>query len=230
MYCVKCGVELADSERVCPLCETPVYFPGLDTNPETPYPKAIVPKESSKTKAVCFLITCFFVLAAVICFVCDFNLNEMINWSDTVFGSLLVAYVIFVLPSWFKNPLPAVFVPCDFVAIALLLFYIDFRFDGGWYFSFAFPVTIGAAIICCSVSILAYYLRRGRLYIAAGAIIATGAYSIFIELCLHSAFHIQHMHMWSIYPATAFLVIGLMLIVIAIVRPWKEHLYKIFAF
>ena len=45
MYCVKCGVELADSERVCPLCETPVYFPDLDPNPETPYPKEKKGKE-----------------------------------------------------------------------------------------------------------------------------------------------------------------------------------------
>ena len=25
MYCVKCGVELADSQRVCPLCGTRVF-------------------------------------------------------------------------------------------------------------------------------------------------------------------------------------------------------------
>ena len=230
MYCVKCGVELADSERVCPLCQTPVCFPGLDANPETTYPKERKPKEKSKTKAICFLVTCFFVLAASICFVCDFNLNGSINWSDLVLVSLLAAYVVFVLPSWFKKPLPAVFVPCDFASIALLLFYVDFRFEGGWYFCFALPVTVGAAIICCSVSILSYYLKRGRLYIAAGAIIATGAYSIFIELCLHSAFDIHHLHMWSLYPFAALLVIGLMLIVIALVRPWKEQLYKIFAF
>ena len=26
MYCVKCGVELADSQRVCPLCGTRVFL------------------------------------------------------------------------------------------------------------------------------------------------------------------------------------------------------------
>ena len=25
MYCIKCGVELADSEKVCPLCGTRVF-------------------------------------------------------------------------------------------------------------------------------------------------------------------------------------------------------------
>ena len=29
MFCVKCGVELADSEKVCPLCGTRVFHPDL---------------------------------------------------------------------------------------------------------------------------------------------------------------------------------------------------------
>ena len=29
MYCIKCGVELADSEKVCPLCGTRVFHPDL---------------------------------------------------------------------------------------------------------------------------------------------------------------------------------------------------------
>ena len=230
MYCVRCGVELADSERVCPLCETPVYFPGLDPNPETPYPKEIKAKENNPRKAICFVITCVFLIIAAISVICDFNINLSINWSDMVVGGLLLVYVMFVLPSWFEHPLPAIFVPCDFAAIALLLFYINLRFEGGWYFAFALPVTVGAAVICCSVAILSYYLKRGRLYIAAGAIIATGVYSVFIEMCLHAAFSIHDKLVWSLYPAITLLLIGLMLIVVAIVRPFKEQLYKIFAF
>ena len=32
MYCIKCGVELADSEKRCPLCGTPVFHPDLPRN------------------------------------------------------------------------------------------------------------------------------------------------------------------------------------------------------
>ena len=35
MYCVKCGVRLADTEKVCPLCATRVYHPDLE-QPKTP--------------------------------------------------------------------------------------------------------------------------------------------------------------------------------------------------
>ena len=36
MYCVKCGVELADSQRVCPLCGTRVFHPDIPRTPADP--------------------------------------------------------------------------------------------------------------------------------------------------------------------------------------------------
>ena len=39
MYCIKCGVELADSEKVCPLCGTRVFHPDLpQSEGEAPFP------------------------------------------------------------------------------------------------------------------------------------------------------------------------------------------------
>ena len=39
MYCVNCGVELADSETVCPLCGTRVFHPDLPRKQApSPYP------------------------------------------------------------------------------------------------------------------------------------------------------------------------------------------------
>ena len=230
MYCVKCGVELADSERVCPLCETPVYFPGLDPDPETPYPKERKGKESSSRKAVCFLITCFFAIFAAITVLCDVNINDGLTWSGIAVGGLVILYVLMILPSWFKHPSPAIFVPCDFLAAALYLFYLNYYAGDNWYFSFALPVTAAACVICSTVAILAYYLRRGRLYIAAGAFIGTGLYSVLIEILIHSAFDVHHRMAWSLYPAITLSLIGIMLIVIAIVRPIREQLYKIFSF
>ena len=29
MYCVKCGVELGDSEKTCPLCGTSVFYTDM---------------------------------------------------------------------------------------------------------------------------------------------------------------------------------------------------------
>lgn len=52
MYCVKCGVELADSEKKCPLCGTPVFHPDIPRNlSEPPFPpdKRIRPEDVNRS-------------------------------------------------------------------------------------------------------------------------------------------------------------------------------------
>ena len=45
MYCVKCGVKLEDTEKMCPLCGTVVFHPDIKRDeverlyPENNYPK-----------------------------------------------------------------------------------------------------------------------------------------------------------------------------------------------
>ena len=59
MYCIKCGVELADSEKVCPLCGTRVFHPDLpQAQGEPPYPPQAQarPEEVSHTGAL-FVLT-----------------------------------------------------------------------------------------------------------------------------------------------------------------------------
>ena len=229
MYCVKCGVELADSERKCPLCSTPVYFPGLPENPDRPYPEYVKTKDEMSPRGIMFIISVLFGIALIICLVCDLSLNSGINWSGYVIGGLVVAYTVMILPGWFKRPSPAVFAPVNFLAIALLLLYVDLTLGGGWFLPFALPIVAGAALIMCSVLILIYYLRMGYLYIFGGASIAVGVFSVLIEYLIHLNFSPVHRLYWSIFPLISLFLIGMMLIIIAIVRPFRESLKKIFA-
>ena len=228
MYCVKCGVELADSENKCPLCHTPIYFPGYTPSEEArPYPKFEKP-ETVNPRGIYFIISFAFMIAAVISFVCDLNLGGGVTWSGYVIGGLALFYVIFILPGWFRRYNPAIFVPVDFLAIALYLLYINLAVGGNWFLSFAFPITGAVAIIFSSITILSYYLRRGYLYIYGGALIGAGAFCPAIETLAIITFGIKPL-VWSIYPLIALFLIGIMLIVIAIVKPLRESLCRIFA-
>lgn len=228
MYCVKCGVELADSERSCPLCNTPVYFPGLSDTPERTYPEFVGGRDEMNPKGIYFIISMLFLLAAIIPTVCDLSLNSRIEWSGLVIGGILLCYIILVLPRWWKKPTPAIFVPAGFFAAAVYLFYVNFRLGGKWFFSFALPVLAVAALIFTALTVLIYYLKRGYLYIYGGFSIALGAYNLFIELLIHKSFGIDHSFSWSLYPLISLTLIGIALIVTAIVRPFRESLKKIF--
>lgn len=83
MYCIKCGVELADSEKVCPLCGTRVFHPDLPCGQaESPYPPDVSPRVEDVSRAgVLFVLTVLFLLPAVISVLCDWRLSGGIVWS-----------------------------------------------------------------------------------------------------------------------------------------------------
>lgn len=228
MYCVKCGVELADSESKCPLCHTPVYYPGYTPKEEEkPYPRFEKP-ETVNPRGIYFILSFAFVIAAIISFVADLNMGNGITWSGYVIGGILLFYTLFILPAWFKKYNPAIFIPVDFAAIGLYLFYINLATGGRWFNTFALPITGIVTLIVSSITILSYYLKRGYLYIFGGALIGAGAFCPAIETLSIITFD-QPPMMWSIYPLIALFLIGMMLIVIAIVKPFRESLCRIFA-
>ncbi len=229
MYCVKCGVELADSERKCPLCATPVYFPELTREGERPYPVLEPDIAPFNPRGIYLIVSFVFLLSGLISAFADFNINGKIDWSGYVIGALAVAYTVFMLPLWFRRPSPAVFVPCDFAAAALYVLYICIATGGSWFLPFAMPIIGAAALIISAIAILCYYLRRGYLYIFGGAFIALGAFSIFIELMIHVTFDPHVNFVWSPYPAITFTLVGMLLIVVAIVKPFRESLARIFS-
>ena len=229
MYCVKCGVELADSERKCPLCQTPVYLPGLDESPELPYPVYNGEREKVNSRGIYFIITFVFLISAFISLVCDVNINGELEWAGYVVFGLALCYLIFVLPGWFSKIHPEIFVPCGFLGAVLYVFYICLSVDGDWFFPFALPVGACAAMIVCAVVILCRYIRKGYLYIFGGAFIALGFFSVLIEWLMNSVILSSVHFIWSVYPLIAFSLIGIMLVVIALVRPLRESLCRIFS-
>ena len=108
MYCIKCGVELADSEKVCPLCGTRVFHPDLpQAQGEPPYPPQAQarPEEVSHTGAL-FVLTVLLALPAVLSILCDWRVNGRIVWSGYSVGGAALLYVMVVLPLWFRRPNP----------------------------------------------------------------------------------------------------------------------------
>lgn len=227
MYCVKCGVKLADTEKKCPLCGTIVYHPEISQTDASPlYPSKYEPEPQLHPWGALLVITMLFLLAASICLVCDWNFNGIIQWAGYVVGALCVLYVMTVLPSWFRHPNPVVFVPVTFAAIGLYLLYINCTVDGRWFLSFAFPVTAYLGALLTAFITLHRYTRKGALYINGGACIALGGFMLLLEYLLHVNFGLPGIGTWSPYPLIVFMLLGLTLIIIAIVPAFRKSLEK----
>ena len=231
MYCIKCGVELADTEKICPLCQTTVYHPDLKPEAgQTLYPAGQYPHTRSRSFALPVVLSVAFLLPMLIVLLCDLQLGGGITWSGFVIGALLLGYVGLVLPVWFKAPNPVIFFPCTFAAAALYLLYIDLVTAGGWFLSFAFPVVGSLALIITAVVTLLRYVRRGKLYIFGGAVLALGMLTPLIELLLSVTFASIRFVGWSFYPLVTSVLLGGVLIFFAICRPARETMERKFFF
>lgn len=226
MYCINCGVRLADTEKKCPLCNTVVYHPDMQqTNAHPLYPENKMPKSSAGSKFFCGAFIIVFLIPLIICFLSDMQDNKTLDWFGYVAGGLLVAYIALALPLWFRKPNPVIFVPCTFAAATLYLLYINAVNGGNWFLSFAFPVSGSLCVIVSAAVTLLYYLRKGKLYIIGGATITLGAFMLLIEFLIQVTFHLPFIG-WSIYPLVALVLIGSLLIYLAINRSAQETIER----
>ena len=216
MFCIQCGVRLADTEKKCPLCGTVVYHPELTQADARPlYPKDQYPKNHANPAAFNGINIILYLIPILICLLSDLKRNGELNWFGFALGGILFCYIVTSLPLWFQNPNPVIFVPCDFLAAILYLFYINYASGGRWFLSFAFPITAGLALIVCAMVTLTHYLKKGKLYIFGGGLIALGGWFFMLELLLDITFSVAFIG-WAYYPLIVLVLVGGALIYLGI--------------
>ena len=229
MYCIKCGVELADTEKVCPLCQTTVYHPQIQ-QPETPplFPPDRYPPAPPLPKGSNIVITVLFLLPLALVLLADFQSGNSLSWAGYVIGALLLGYVCVVLPLWFRNPNPVIFVPCGFAAGCLYLLYINWSTGGDWFLTFALPVLGCIGLIVTTVVTLVRYVKRGKLYIAGGAMMGFGALVLMSEILMNYTFKLPKFIGWSLYPLITLVLLGGLLLFLAICHSARKLMERKF--
>jgi len=229
MYCIQCGVKLADSEEKCPLCGLEVYHPAVErVRGEGPFPGWKPQPKTMRQGSAVFLLTLLALITVAVTALCDLVTSGRIGWSAYVMGAVAVFYVMVVLPLWFKRPNPVVFVPCSFAAIALYLLQIAIMTGGGWFLPFALPLTGIAALGVTAPVALLRYVKKGGLYIAGGVQIYFGLSMLVKEILLNLTFGFTWGLVWCWYPMAVLVLVGLGLIFLAICQPLQQRLMKKF--
>ncbi len=229
-YCVKCGVELNDSEKKCPLCKTKVYHPDLpSTDGKTPYPPYVKEHEPVVNKTgTLFILTVLYLTSIIFLTITNLNTGSHLSWARYPVGGLTLLYIFFVLPLWFRKPKKLILAGVDFIAIGLYLLWINSFIGGNWFLTFALPATGGLAIVVITFLALMQYFRISKLFIIGGAIMSLGGYTILLEYLINVTFKDSNKFIWSLYPLIFCFMLGIALIVIEIHKPLKDALAKKF--
>lgn len=228
-YCVNCGVQLAKSEKKCPLCGVEVINP-LEPYAEKaprPYPHLLDPiSDRINRRFIAALITIGLIFPAVLCATINYSLDNKLSWSYYVIGALITVWV-FVVPFFLmkKRTVSRLFIP-DVLILLLYLFLIAaVRGDFSWYWPLGVPlVLIAGGFIFLNIQLIALSKIRG-LAIPAAALFSIGLMVTGFELVL-TAGQDRVRLVWSLYVLIPCFAVALILLVIAQKKALTEEIRR----
>lgn len=145
-YCVNCGVELAPSERACPLCETVVVHPAKPfVEPsEYPYPPDFEQVGKVNHRYGAYLATIVLAIPMVLAALLNLFDNNPVPWSLYVMGACACLFVLVLLPFYVDWQRPYFFLTVDAAAIGLYLVLIGHLTGGDmrWVWTLALPLVL----------------------------------------------------------------------------------------
>ena len=222
MYCVKCGVRLQDGTEHCPLCATPVWNPdGVQSAAPTFSEHYPIPPKSRRYPILAFLTALLLTASLTTLIYCLTNLHG-VYWSGYVMLGCALFYFAVVFPFWFERREPLIFVPLAFVLTSGYLLYICLYTGGGWFLSFAFPLTMLVGVLTTAAVAIFRLGRRRRLLKIGILLIAIGCSTMLVELFQHITFG-GRMFAWSLYPVSVFAVMGLFVVLCGVIPPWRAY-------
>ena len=229
MYCVNCGAKLSAGQKVCPICETEVYHPSFASEPEIrTYPDGSFKSEEFNYKGLLFVITILYLIPLILPMILEISWVKNVGWSGYVTGGCILFYLAFILPYWWKRPNPVIITPCFLAAAILFLWYVCWNTGGSWFFPCALPISAALFAIITAMTAVLKYVRRGRLFTVGGGIIALGVWTVELEILIRVTFGVDPHFYWSISSFGFCFIVGILLIIIGIVKPFRDSLKKIF--
>ena len=208
-YCVNCGVELAPSEKRCPLCGVEVVNPAKPwTEPEAlPYSDNAERIRRIDRRYLAGLISLVLLIPAVVCMFCDI-LDGRLSWSLLVTGALLNVFVIFLVPMMLIR------IACGLPASGK-----------DWLLPLALPIVLLTAILAAAFSL---WLRKRRpiALICAFAFLGIGILTVGINLFVNLYCGLALMPVWSLYSMLPCLVLFVFFLVLNKRNRWKDGIRK----
>jgi len=231
MYCVYCGVRLQDGAAECPLCHTPVTAAPMPERKQAAsysnrYPR--LEKQSGKF-LVLGLVTVILTAAALGCLIFCLKSTGEVGWSGIAALGMALLWVWGVLPLFFSRWRPMIFLPVDFACLGGYLLYLCVNTGGHWFLSFAFPVTLMAAVLTLAGVAMMRYIVQGRLRLMSLLLIAIGLSFMLVEFFQHITFGTP-MFVWSLYCVSGFCLIGFFLFIASLIPPLRSALRRKFFF
>lgn len=228
-YCVNCGVELAPSERKCPLCDTPVLNPNEDKTipvikPYSSHVETVI--NSIDRKFLALLVTLLLMIPIFISMLSDILVHSSITWSLYVLCGGICTFCVYILPFMFKKPNMYLCIILDAVSLLGLQWIIDFRIESTTFFGeLSIPITIGLSLFC--MLFLMYQSKQKRiLKLIAMFLFEISGFMLILNLTINSFLNISLIPQWAGFAIIPCVITGIFCLVLNRRNKWIENIKK----
>lgn len=229
-YCVNCGVELASSEKKCPLCQTPVLNPNSPwKEPRTrPYPEKVERVMSRIDRRYgAILGTLCLLIPVVVTTLTDLLTNHQFVWSPYVVGAIMCVFVFVLVPWFVLNKRYYLFILLDAIATTLYLAYISGETsDFSWFMPLALPLVIIAAVLAIIIVLVIKTKHLHGLYKPALLIDYFAVACVSVELLIDVYTTAMVSLSWSLIVFGSVAMLSAILVVIEKKQKLKERIRR----
>ncbi len=229
-YCVNCGVELAKSEKYCPLCSVEVQNPKTPWQEplERPYPRyleSLINRIDKRYFAT--LVGLILMIPMMITILLDILDGGGLSWSAYIVGAMALIFIFVVMPFYFKRYHTVIFLSVNCAASLLYLLFIERTNGGHWFVGLGLPITVAASIAIIILALLFTKSKRMTLLKkAAGIFFATGLFVLIMEVIIKlnnpAAFELT----WSFYALIPFGILGAASLILEHRKNFKEEVRR----
>ena len=217
--CPSCGVELAETAKICPLCRSspvsssgavpfsePPFSPGIpETDPFETLPPSDKQKIFLEIVFVCSLIASFVVFAV------ELIISRQLSWS--LYPIIFIAYLCTVVCVPILMKRHPFFVFLIIALVTLFCVFLVAYVSGGlaWFFPVGMPIVLICEFAVIFCVLLTVYSRRQGVNIIAIILVGLSIVCVGIETVLDLYFAQRFLPDWSAVVATAGLSVSVFL-------------------
>jgi len=231
-YCVNCGVELAEYEKCCPLCDTEVINPKSPFDPKIkkPYPTYTPTiKAKPEAKSVLAIVAIIFMLPCALCLLADILTYKSITWSAYVLIGLAAVFSLVASSLYCRKISPILEEGFDGAVLALTAMYVNYETGGTWFLTFALPVIGYFTFTMIAITLMKKILKPFILSILGGSCFVIALFCVLVDVLLPLSIGIgRYVVGWSLFPLVTLFIIGTALLFIDKNIPLKRKLAKMF--
>lgn len=222
-YCSRCGVELEDDVKRCPLCnaQVPVYDKsgkiigaklGSSVFPRDNYDKTRTTNKITSSKRLAWVVLSIFLIAAsLIVTSVDLVVNETMTWSIYPLTSLFTAWLFMTFFfTMYRYPL---FLGFSLFSTFTLFSWIVLTTAGAResFIKTAFPIISIVFIVITCLAILIFYVSKKGLNILGFVFIAITLICVGIDFVIKISIQQMYSLSWSIFVAASLLPFSLLM-------------------